>query len=405
MQDATTGIALLTNHDSQQLPVGRSFDAVKKAELDDNGNIVNTLYGSFYIDLNRNTQSGMTTNDIVKGIKSGTIFDTSVGFKAYSYTCSICGNDIRNYGSCPHIPGESYDVKDANGVTQKQVCYAIVGDDGEGELLENSLVFAGACDRASIQKQFSQKNEINLNKSTKLKLVDNIKEVPLSSVIYTYLTKDGVIMYSEKNKGSEDNLDMKKIGDVLNKYGFNFTESKYDESIDTALSSLKLEVGEKDKTIESLKTEISEKDTLLSEKDELISNLEKEKNDLSEKAKLGDMYRDDLVSKTLEMGVRLQGNVFDVEMFKKFLETLSVEEIKNTYDKFTQGVNVKYPDGRVTHSELKDKSEGKLTKDSFETEDEFRAYVADEAKKYAVENNVSLGEATKIVYKELKGVK
>lgn len=201
MQDAQKGVGLLMNHNSRSLPVGRSFDAVKKAELDENGNIVNTLYGSFYIDLNRNTESGMSTNDIVKGIMSGTIFDTSIGFKADSYKCSICGNDIRDYANCPHFPGEVYSV-DNNGTVIQKLCYAIVGEDGNGELLENSLVFAGACNRATIKRDFSSDSVTKLKNDTRLSVVEDIKKVPKDTTMYAFMAKDGVVFLAEQINNS-----------------------------------------------------------------------------------------------------------------------------------------------------------------------------------------------------------
>jgi hypothetical protein len=391
MQDTKSGVGLLIGHNSDQLPIGRSFDAYKVTEVDENGNVVNTLYGSFYIDLNRNTESGMTTNDIVKGIMFGTIFDTSVGFRASSYKCSICGNDIRDFAKCPHFPGEVYAIE-RDGVIQNELCYAIVGEDGDGELLENSLVFAGACDRASIQKQFSANSVTNLKDSTKLQMIDNIKSVPLGAVVYTYMAKDGVVMYytEQKNENlrSDEDLTTEKLKEILSKYGVTLSDTNdVERFIDEFVVSLKEQAEEKSKELLAQ----------IAERDEKIAQLEAEKEELSKKAELAEEYRNSLINDAIEMGIRAHGNLFNEELFRKFLSTLSIEEIKETYEKFREEVNAKYPDGRVTEPE--DKTDKQPV---FASDEEFRAYVAEEAKKYAEENNISLAEATKIMYKKLK---
>lgn len=391
IQDTKNGIGLLMNHNSWQLPVGRSFDAYKVTEVDEDGNVVNTLYGSFYIDLNRNTESGMTTNDIVKGIVSGTIFDTSVGFRASSYKCSICGNDIRDFAKCSHFPGETYAVE-RDGVIQSELCYAIVGEDGDGELLENSLVFAGACDRASIQKQFSANSVTNLKDSTKLQMIDNIKSVPLGAVVYTYMAKDGAVMYytEQKNENlrSDEDLTTEKLREIFSKYGATLSDTDdVERFIDEFVVSLKEQAEEKSKELLAQ----------IAERDEKIAQLEAEKEELSKKAELAEEYRNSLINDAIEMGIRAHGNLFNEELFRKFLSTLSIEEIKETYEKFREEVNAKYPDGRVTDPE--DKTDKQPV---FASDEEFRAYVAEEAKKYAEENSISLSEATKIIYKKLK---
>jgi hypothetical protein len=408
MKDAQKGIGLLMNHNSWQLPVGRSFDAYKVSEIDEDNNIVNTLYGLFYIDLNRNTESGMTTNDIVKGIMSGTIFDTSIGFKANSYTCSICGNDIRDIVKCPHVPGQVYTVE-RDGIKKEELCYAIVGADGNGELLENSLVFAGACDRASIQKELFSVNSVkNLKDNTKLQLIEDIKSVPVGATVYTYMAKDGVVMYYwdtnstpnatvtlslyqdsvNKDLRSDDDLSTEKLKELFGKYNVELKESDdIEKLVDEFVASLKVQMEEK----------INELTAQLSERDEKIAQLEAEKVELLKKAEIAEEYRNNLINETIEMGIRAHGNLFNEELFRKFLSTLSIEEIKEAYEKFRDEVNAKYPDGRVSISE--DGTDKPLV---FATDEEFRAYVAEEAKKYAEENNISLAEATKIIYKKLK---
>ncbi len=412
VEDANKGIGLLMNHNQRSLPVGRSFDSKLAIEHDpETGQYIHSVYGYFYIDLGRQTESGMSTDDIVKGITAGTVFDTSIGFNADSWKCSICGNDIRDFMSCPHIPGEKYVVtRDGKDVIEK--CLVIVGEDGKGELIENSLVFAGACDRATITKEFSAKGVNDLEKGSKLHLVDNIKNIPLNATIYGYYTKDGPVLFtdtSERTNGaeilkrrSEEQVELKELQEILARFGI---QAETKEQLETELAakvaddkvvSLETELAQVKTELETIKEE-------LVKKDEIIAELMKANEELTEKAGLVETYRTDLINKALELGVRAQGNAFQTELFKKFLNTLSIDEIKEVIKGFEAEVAAKFEGARFTvpsDRTIRVRNNEPSSRDDFETEEEFRAFVAEKAVEYAKANNVSLGEATKLMYKK-----
>lgn len=394
LEDVNKGIPLLLHHDVSKLPVGRSFEGKLVKEKDETYGTVTTLYGSFYIDLGRNLDSGVSTDDIVKGILSGAISDTSIGFRADSMKCSICGNDIRNFMLCEHIPGVEYYVE-RDGKLNKEVCYAILGEDGKGELLENSLVYAGACDRAGIVGNFSAEGGVKETKEfTKLQLVDNIKSVPLDSSVYVYYSKTGTFVFANQRKesgGKLEQFELNELKELMKEFNIEF-ETKEDLKV-----KLKEVLTGKDTEIESLKQE-------LKQKDDEIECLKKEVEQLQEKATLGETYRKDLIEKAIELGIRTEGNSFKADLFRKFFETLSIEELKEYVTAFEEKVKMKFGGSRV--SKLSDRSiekrdEELLTRDDFETEEEFRQYVAEKAKEYAEKNNVSLSIATKEIYKKL----
>ncbi|GEA16749.1 hypothetical protein E308F_29950 [Moorella sp. E308F] len=412
VEDANKGIGLLMNHNQRSLPVGRSFDSKLAIEHNpETGQYIHSVYGYFYIDLGRQTESGMSTDDIVKGITAGTVFDTSIGFNADSWKCSICGNDIRDFMSCPHIPGEKYVVtRDGKDVIEK--CIVIVGEDGKGELIENSLVFAGACDRATITKEFSAKGVNDLEKGSKLHLVDNIKNIPLNATIYGYYTKDGPVLFtdtSERTNGaeilkrrSEEQVELKELQEILARFGI---QAETKEQLETELAakvaddkvvSLETELAQVKTELETIKEE-------LVKKDEIITELMKANEELTEKAGLVETYRIDLINKALELGVRAQGNAFQTELFKKFLNTLSIDEIKEVIKGFEAEVAAKFEGARFTvpsDRTIRARNNEPSSRDDFETEEEFRTFVAEKAVEYAKANNVSLGEATKLMYKK-----
>jgi len=416
-QDLEKGVALLLVHNNRKLPVGRSFNAYLKREyVAQAGTDVISLYGDFYIPLGINLEGGFTTDDVAKGIDTGINFATSIGFKAEKWTCSICGNDIRDYFACPHIPGKKYAVE-KDGKDAVETCYVLVGEDGAGKLLEDSLVYAGACDRASVVRNFSA-DVTDFESSSKLQVIDTFKDIPVDASIYQYYTKDGSVLVTDTKartggseylrRRSEEQVKLDKIKEVLNKFDITFSsEDELENALGEKLSVKSVDVTELEKENQELKDQLSAKDeelskvnSALSEKDEQIQKLEAENKELTEKAGLAETYKADLINQALEAGIRAQGNAFPKEMFNKFLSTLSIDEIKEVIKKFDNEFASKFEGKGVTDMNADDasKSETPVSKTDFETEQEFRDFIADEAMKYAQENKVSIQEATKIMY-------
>lgn len=419
MEDARKGVALLTNHNNRQLPVGRSFDAELHIESTEDGRPVRSLYGHFYIDLGRNTQGGMTTDDIARGIDAGTIFDTSIGFSAKRWDCSICDNDIRDYMKCPHIPGKKYAVT-RDGVDVVETCRVIVGRDGQGDLLENSLVYAGACNRASITRgNFSVESASDMENRSKLHLVENFKDIPLDATIYQYYTADGSVLFtdtSERTNGSkelqrrsEQEVELKELLAVLSELGIasdsaEALKAELQKLVDaqSALQAKEAELAEKTEELSKANEKASDLEARLSAKDEQIAALEQANQELSEKAQVAETYRQELITKTVEMGVRLMGNSFNAELFTKFLGTLSLDEIKAQFDSFEQQVNEKFAGARLSQPKApKRDQEEELYREDFESEEEFGNYIAAKAEAYVKENpGTSLAQATKMMMKK-----
>jgi hypothetical protein len=416
-QDLEKGVALLLVHNNRKLPVGRSFSAYFKREyVAQAGTDVISLYGDFYIPLGINLEGGFTTDDVAKGIDTGINFATSIGFKAEKWTCSICGNDIRDYFACPHIPGKKYAVE-KDGKDAVETCYVLVGEDGAGKLLEDSLVYAGACDRASVIRNFSA-DVTDFESSSKLQVIDTFKDIPVDASIYQYYTKDGSVLVTDTEartggseylrRRSEEQVELDKIKEVLNKFDITFSsEDELENALGEKLSVKSVDVTELEKENQELKDQLSAKDeelakvnSALSEKDEQIQKLEAENNELTEKVGLAETYKADLINQALEAGIRAQGNAFPKEMFNKFLSTLSIDEIKDVIKKFDTEFASKFEGKGVTDMNAEDASkfETPVSKTDFETEQEFRDFIADEAMKYAQENKVSIQEATKIMY-------
>ena len=431
VKDATKGVGLLMSHDSGRLPVGRSFNARMQEEFDPELNdIATSVYGDFYIDLGRNTESNMTTDDIAQGIESGTIFDTSVGFSAEQWECSICGHDIRDYRNCSHFPGRKYAVQRENAEGEfedvVETCIVVAGRNGKGELVENSLVYAGACGRATIVSNFSHGSVRENDKSSNLHLIDNLKQVPLDATIYQYYSKDGCFMYSNRpeevlgtepgtdesgqlsQQGSEEQVELAKFTEVLGQFGIKAETPDELSAKLTELQEAQTELANKTTEVEGLTAELATKTeevegltAKLAISEETISELTAKNEELSQKAEVAETYRQELCNKALETGVRAQGNAFNKTLYSKFLETLSIDEIKEVIEGFNGEVATKFAGTKVTGTQepLKNRLNAEPTsRADFESEVEFRAYVADKAMEFAKENGVSIKEATKAMY-------
>ena len=415
LEDVKKGISLLLVHNNRKLPIGRSFDARVESEyVPEAGREVLTLYGDFYVPLGIALEGGITTDDVVKGIETGINFATSIGFIAEEWKCSICENDIRDYFACPHIPGRKYAVE-RDGKDVVETCYVLVGGNGEGELLEDSLVYAGACDRAGVIRNFSA-NVTDFRDSSKLQVIDDIKNVPMESVITQYYTKDGSVLFTDKpertcgteylRKRSEDQAMLEKVIEVLGKFDIKFADESELETVLSEIFSLKESTANKLEEAKSEITALTEKlgeaNEELAQKDSTINELTEKNEELSEKAGLAETYRKDLINQALEAGIRAQGNSFPSEMFEKFLGTLSVDELKEVIKNFNEGFAAKF-DGVGFAESIEDsdsKANKEFTRDDFETEAEFRDFIADKAVEYASENKVSLSEATKLMYEK-----
>jgi hypothetical protein len=420
--DASQGVGLMLAHDTEKLPVGRTFSAEIKEEIEEKTGYVKSLYGDVYIGLGRNTESGMSTDDIAKGISNGTIFDVSIGFSAEEFKCSCCGNDIRSW-DCPHYPGKTYEIEE-DGVVRNKRCEVIVGENGGGELRELSLVYAGACDRASIKRNLESYSVKSDSKSTILCDVENIKKIPLDTKVYMQFSKNGIDMFygekqleektfvevdnfEDKTEERSDFVDFLEI--VKTKLSLDIeTEDKFEEKLDEYVKSFQSLSEEK----ESLKTELEQLGLQKAVLEEQLSSLSTEKSGLEvevlelktkneEFSVKQEEIRKELISKTLEAGIRAQGNSFQAELFEKFLSTLSEEEIKAVKEGFDKDFKDSFQKFSVTEDRtLKNRKNEPRSREDFETEHEFRTHVAEKALVYAKEKNVSLADATRFVMKD-----
>ena len=215
-------------------------------------------------------------------------------------------------------------------------------------------------------------------------------------------------MTDSKERRSENSMEkyIEEIRDLQGselKTKLNELSAKLDEmeGKDAELAKKVEEIESLNNTISELKETLTAKDSEIAELKDSISKLEEENQKLKVNEELVNTYKNDLKNEIIELGIRSQGNAFNKSLFEKFLDTLSIDELKEVKEGFDEAVIEKYSGVRTTQTKVRDKNDNKeLYKDDFETEEEFREYIAGLATEYAVENNISLKEATKIMYEK-----
>lgn len=145
-QDASRGVAVCDSHQHYQLPLGRSFYGTVATGMDG----TQATQSLAYMLRGMRTPSGMSTDDIIRGVEAGINADVSIGFIPDAYWCSICGLNMLEDWDCMHWPGQTYDIRDPKtGIEQSDVlCVA----DVDARLAEYSLVYDGATPNAMVLK-------------------------------------------------------------------------------------------------------------------------------------------------------------------------------------------------------------------------------------------------------------
>lgn len=379
-KDYRTGVGLLASHNSNRLPFGRTFDADVKVDNVD-GEEVKTLYIDHYMvkymededgtkSPLRTEINGMTTQDLANHIEVGHTFDTSIGFSMNEVKCSICKHDLRDYDKCSHIPGMTYDVQVGENV-EKQRCN-IIAESGEG--IENSLVYAGAVNRALIQNGRNDASHQNLSTNSSdydssVKLgdstlynVDELKNLPRDAQVLCFLSKGNMQVFTNTNERRDFNKYLKEREEMSEATKTPETGLLSAEPLKPVVSQelydqLKLahdgfaeKLGKTETTLTETLAKVGELQDELKAKDIQIE-------ELSAKAELADEYRNSLIDETVKAGVAARGNQFNTERYSKYVATLSVAEIKEELSAFKGEFPATVEAARVTAQEAETERE------------------------------------------------
>lgn len=359
MKNANDGVSFLLDHSwagfgrpKPALPYGRVFEGWLDKEWLMEGETI-SFNGSAYI-VRGQEKDGISTDSIISDIETGVLFDTSIGWGANKFECSICGNDIRDIRRCEHFPGKTYIVnEDTNEV---KLCYAIAKP--PGYLMEDSAVFDGAYPGAGTS--LCTVGDVFENEHGIFAVFDDFKQIPLDVRVYgTYSNKGGILTFVKK-------ADPKKIYSLSNtgleadKKG---VESKMTENLKKMLEAFGITYKEGETTFEELCNQLAEKWVAIPNvephegeiqsymtAEQVKEKLDREmsSDEVLRFAKEGIDYHKQTIDDAIAMGVRAMGNDFPADTWKNTFAGMSTQAIRDIAKTWEAQAKAAIPAGRQT---------------------------------------------------------
>ena len=332
-EDANSGVSLLIDHPwagfgrpKAAIPYGRTFNSkLKKSDVEGEEW---ALFADHYIVRGKEID-GISTDSIIASIQDGTFFDTSIGWGADKYECSICGNDYRDYRNCEHYAGREY---------EGEICYVIAKP--PGFLMENSIVMDGAYPGAGVLSKNGN------TENADMVLVDDMKGLsPGVSLFHTFSARKGKLLTFARREDIE-----KKIiaqGATLSKGGEIVDKDKLDKDFEKEVKDeLEKESKEEAKEVERAEANIDIFLTRNEVEDVFGNDSNIEPEGLLMYAKEGMEYLSELAKEAEKWGVRAQGDKYNKEAWQTRYELMSADELKDIIETFKVEAESAIPTGR-----------------------------------------------------------
>lgn len=341
-EDAKEGVSLLIDHPwaglfakpKAAIGYGRTFDSkLKRSDVEGEDW---ALYADHYIVRGKEID-GIKTDSIIASIEDGTFFDTSIGWGADTYECSICGNNYMDYGKCNHFAGREYDGK---------LCHVIAKP--PGFLMENSIVFDGAYPGAGVLSAAGDVPE------SKMVIVDDLKGLSSGTpLLHTYSSRCGkLITFARKedlekkvvlnginlSKGGEKTVSNKVILDGVDVTNFVTDIVNDGSSLSIALNKESLHELP---AIKEMLSKLGEGNS--GEQVEPFITLEQAKEALGREvtaeellafAKEGDNYLQALIKEAEEWGIRAHGDQYNKDSWNTRYKFMNSAELKGIIETF-----------------------------------------------------------------------
>lgn len=324
--DAKSGVALMLDHSwanffggGLALVYGRTFDAqLKKSDAD---NETWALFADHYLVRGKEKDS-ISTDSLIADLSDGTAFDTSIGWGAKTYECSICSNDIRKMSECEHFPGQTYDG---------ELCYAIAKP--PSFLMENSIVFDGAYPGAGILSQSSI-----LDQGEKMVPVDNIKGLDAEATLFhVYSATKGKLLTFARKEDVETKA-MYRVASLLDK-----ASTKGGGKVDLNTLIDKESTGDNAGDVTNI--------YMTRDEAEAEFGREIEPEEVLMYAVEGEKYMKELIAEAEAWGIRAKGEHYNKESWNQHYECMDADGLKRIIDTFKQEAEVNIPEGRQTDPE------------------------------------------------------
>jgi len=383
--DANAGVAFLLNHSwtwaspKPALPYGRIFEGELSKEGLVEGETI-SFNGTAYF-VRGQEKDGISTDAIISDIETGVLFDTSIGWGADNFECSICGNDIRDWRKCEHIPGKKYIIDEDTG--EVKLCWAMAKP--PGYLMEDSGVFDGAYPGAGTSLAMLAADGGFENEQGTFVVVDDFKQMPMTTILGTYSSRGGILTFVKKAeykkayamsvasdnplKGGDTKMD-EKVLEMLEALGVAYKEGEAtaDELLKqvaeayTAIPPVEPQEGEiehymtQEQVAEKLGKEYTAEEVLKLAKDGIDFAVQKAEYDI---------YRQETIDNALAAGVRAMGNDFPKDTWEATFATMGKKQIEDIAKTWQKQAEADIPAGRRTDPKAGQETEVSLPDEAY----------------------------------------
>ena len=347
-EDANSGVSLLIDHPwagfgrpKAAIPYGRTFNSqLKKSDVEGEEW---ALFADHYIVRGKEID-GISTDSIIASIQDGTFFDTSIGWGADKYECSVCG---KSYFSCEHYAGREY---------EGEICHVIAKP--PGFLMENSIVMDGAYPGAGV---LSADGEIS---DSGMVMVDDLKGLsPEISLFHTFSARKGKLLTFARKEDMGKKLFAQGVN--LSKGGVKYMDEKtlklfetlgieYKEGESKNEDLLKRVAEKWDAAVQSIKDSAVPLEPVLSVGDVVFPKEYMEKTfgraltvgELEKLVKEGEDYLTALKKDAEEWGIRAYGDKYNKDSWNIRFQYANSTELKDIIETFKVEAESAIPTGR-----------------------------------------------------------
>lgn len=306
------GVSFQNSHRWNELPLGASLTGRVEELQSGVVQVISDFYTLSGLELN-----SVSTDQFIRGVRSGVVRDVSIGWSGGQRNCDICG---QSYWRCPHFAGMLYEVEE-NGVIRTVRATVTVEN---GILHEVSAVYDGATPGAVILKARAAAIEGRLQPKEVEQLERMYRAaIPMSRRFAGVDVENHVPEQEGKSVDVNGVLDKHKIGVGVE-----------GEARATALESRLVELVAAESKLAAVTEE--------------VATLQARVKELEPQAAEGKQYREDLIADALKQGVRAKGDGFDQTRYETLLRSPSstLESIKLLRDDWAVEGNTRFPGGR-----------------------------------------------------------
>ena len=369
---ANQGVSFLNSHNSRELGLGYSLTG-EFIGAQNNG--ISRVIADFYT-IPGIQLGSVSTDNFIKGVRSGLIRDVSVGFHGGQYVCSICARDMMVDYQCNHYPGLRYEVKDPTGyatLVSDRLCVAAIEN---GQLSEVSAVYDGATPSAMISRateaardgRLTERQVSLLEQQYRMRLPEKRATIQVPAIPSTSGTS--ITSGSTYIRGDSQYSPLVTSGTntTANDTPSPDTEAPTGDKANAGVEEIEKEeitMGIDEKEHEAV---VTERNTLLAQRDELnlqvralgdenarlqplrdeITTLRQRVLELEPKARDGELYRENLIADTLAEGVRAFGETFDADAYKTLLNGVTLDIVKRMHADWRKVGDQLFEGGRKT---------------------------------------------------------